>query len=212
MRRAPSIGRYYTYQALFAFSMMGLVLAPNFVQLFISWELVGLCSYLLIGFWYHKPEAARAAVKAFWITKAGDIGLLVGDRAAVAAIGHVRPDRDARDGRERRPTDRRALPDHVLHLSRRCRQVRAVSAACLASGCHGRANAGLGAHSRGDDGHRRGVLAAANRVAVRADPGRAPDRGLGGRLHRAPGGRPGVRPGRHQARSRLFHRLAASAT
>ena len=75
---APSLGRYYTYQSLFAFSMMGLVLAPNFVQLFISWELVGLCSYLLIGFWYQKPEAARAAVKAFWITKAGDVGLLVG--------------------------------------------------------------------------------------------------------------------------------------
>ena len=75
---APSLGRYYTYQSLFAFSMMGLVLAPNFVQLFICWELVGLCSYLLIGFWYHKPEAARAAVKAFWITKAGDVGLVVG--------------------------------------------------------------------------------------------------------------------------------------
>ncbi|MSO82103.1 MAG: NADH-quinone oxidoreductase subunit L [Acidobacteria bacterium] len=75
---APSLGRYYTYQSLFAFSMMGLVLAPNFVQLFICWELVGLCSYLLIGFWYHKPEAARAAVKAFWITKAGDVGLLIG--------------------------------------------------------------------------------------------------------------------------------------
>ena len=75
---APSVGRYFTYQSLFAFSMMGLVLAPNFVQLFIGWELVGLCSYLLIGFWYHKPEAARAAVKAFWITKAGDVGLLVG--------------------------------------------------------------------------------------------------------------------------------------
>jgi len=75
---APSLGRYYAYQSLFAFSMMGLVLAPNFVQLFICWELVGLCSYLLIGFWYWKPEAARAAVKAFWITKAGDVGLLVG--------------------------------------------------------------------------------------------------------------------------------------
>ncbi|MBI2829486.1 MAG: NADH-quinone oxidoreductase subunit L [Acidobacteria bacterium] len=75
---APSLGRYYAYQSLFAFSMMGLVLAPNFVQLFICWELVGLCSYLLIGFWYYKPEAARAAVKAFWITKAGDVGLLIG--------------------------------------------------------------------------------------------------------------------------------------
>src|SRR6266849_266534 len=74
----PSLGRYYTYQSLFAFSMMGLVLAPNFVQLFICWELVGLCSYLLIGYWYTRPEAARAAVKAFWITKAGDTGMLVG--------------------------------------------------------------------------------------------------------------------------------------
>jgi NADH-quinone oxidoreductase subunit L len=75
---APALGRYYTYQSLFAFSMMALVLAPNFVQLYISWELVGLCSYLLIGFWYQRPAAARAAVKAFWITKAGDVGLLIG--------------------------------------------------------------------------------------------------------------------------------------
>ena len=75
---APALGRYYAYQSLFAFSMMGLVLSPNLVQLFICWELVGLCSYLLIGFWYQKPEAARAAVKAFWTTKAGDVGLLVG--------------------------------------------------------------------------------------------------------------------------------------
>src|SRR6266850_1813973 len=74
----PSLGRYYTYQSLFAFSMMGLVLAPNFVQLFICWELVGLCSYLLIGYWYARPEAARAAVKAFWVTKAGDVGFLIG--------------------------------------------------------------------------------------------------------------------------------------
>jgi NADH-quinone oxidoreductase subunit L len=74
----PSLGRYYAYQSLFAFSMMGLVLAPNFVQLFICWELVGLCSYLLIGYWYARPEAARAAVKAFWITKAGDVGFLIG--------------------------------------------------------------------------------------------------------------------------------------
>ena len=75
---APAIGRYYVYQSLFAFSMLGLVLAPNLVQLFICWELVGLCSYLLIGFWYKKPSAARAAVKAFWTTKAGDVGLLIG--------------------------------------------------------------------------------------------------------------------------------------
>jgi len=74
----PSLGRYYTYHSLFAFSMMGLVLSNNFLQMFIFWELVGLCSYLLIGFWYQKPEAARAAVKAFWVTKFGDLGFIIG--------------------------------------------------------------------------------------------------------------------------------------
>jgi NADH-quinone oxidoreductase subunit L len=73
-----ALGRYYLYQSLFAFSMIGLVVAPNLLQLFICWELVGLCSYLLIGFWFRKPSAARAAVKAFWTTKAGDVGLLLG--------------------------------------------------------------------------------------------------------------------------------------
>ncbi len=74
----PSLGRYYTYQSLFAFSMLGLVLAPNFVQMLIFWELVGLCSYLLIGFWYDRPAAARAAVKAFWTTRLGDVGFVTG--------------------------------------------------------------------------------------------------------------------------------------
>jgi NADH-quinone oxidoreductase subunit L len=73
-----SLGRYYAYHSLFAFSMLGLVLAPNFIQMFVFWELVGLCSYLLIGFWYDRPSAARAAVKAFWITKLGDLGFVAG--------------------------------------------------------------------------------------------------------------------------------------
>jgi NADH-quinone oxidoreductase subunit L len=73
-----SLGRYYAYHSLFAFSMLGLVLAPTFLQMFIFWELVGLCSYLLIGYWYERPSAARAAVKAFWITKLGDLGLVAG--------------------------------------------------------------------------------------------------------------------------------------
>ena len=76
--RPASLGRYYTYQSLFVFSMLGLVLAPGFLQIFVFWELVGLCSYLLIGFWYERPAAARAAVKAFWITKLGDVGFIIG--------------------------------------------------------------------------------------------------------------------------------------
>src|SRR5438309_5638159 len=76
--RPPSLGRYYTFQSLFAFSMLGLVLSPSFIQMFVFWELVGLCSYLLIGYWYTRPTAARAAVKAFWITKLGDLGFVIG--------------------------------------------------------------------------------------------------------------------------------------
>jgi NADH-quinone oxidoreductase subunit L len=84
---APALGRYYTYQSLFAFSMLGLVLAPTFLQLFVFWELVGLCSYLLIGFWYERPAAARAAVKAFWVTRLGDVGLVLGIVMLWAASG-----------------------------------------------------------------------------------------------------------------------------
>src|SRR5436309_38768 len=76
--RPASLGRYCTYQSLFAFSMLGLVLSPGFLPMFVCWELVGLCSYLLIGYWYQRPAAARAAVKAFWITKLGDVGFVIG--------------------------------------------------------------------------------------------------------------------------------------
>ena len=70
--------RYYAYQSLFAASMLGMVLATNLLQLFIFWELVGLCSYLLIGFWYFKVSAREAAKKAFMTTRVGDFGLLLG--------------------------------------------------------------------------------------------------------------------------------------
>ena len=74
----PSLGRYYAYHSLFAFSMLGLVLSPTYLQMFVFWELVGLCSYLLIGYWYTRPSAAAAAVKAFWTTKLGDLGFVAG--------------------------------------------------------------------------------------------------------------------------------------
>jgi NADH-quinone oxidoreductase subunit L len=83
----PSLGRYYAYHSLFAFSMLGLVLAPGFLQMFIFWELVGLCSYLLIGYWYDRPAAANAAVKAFWITKLGDLGFVAGIAMLWATTG-----------------------------------------------------------------------------------------------------------------------------
>jgi len=71
-----SYGRYFAYHALFLFSMNLLVLAPDLLQAFAGWELVGLVSYLLIGFHFDRPTAARAAVKAFWMTKLADMGFL----------------------------------------------------------------------------------------------------------------------------------------
>jgi NADH-quinone oxidoreductase subunit L len=69
--------RYYAYMALFTTSMLGLILVDSILILFVFWELVGLCSYLLIGFWFHKPAAARAAMKAFLVTRLGDLGFLL---------------------------------------------------------------------------------------------------------------------------------------
>ena len=73
-----SLGRYYAYHSLFATAMLGLVAAHNTLQTYVFWELVGLGSYLLIGFWYRKPEASRAAMKAFWTTRLGDVGFALG--------------------------------------------------------------------------------------------------------------------------------------
>jgi len=78
MHDDPRIVRFYGFLSLFTASMLGLVIANNLLILFMCWELVGLCSYLLIGFWYHKPEAAAAAKKAFIVTRLGDIGLFIG--------------------------------------------------------------------------------------------------------------------------------------
>jgi len=80
-------GRYFTYHALFLFSMNTLVIAPNLLQLFVGWELVGVTSYLLIGFYFKKPSAAHAAVKAFWVTKFADMGFLFGLLTLFVASG-----------------------------------------------------------------------------------------------------------------------------
>jgi proton-translocating NADH-quinone oxidoreductase chain L len=78
MHDDPGCPRFFAVFALFVFSMTGLVLADNFVVLYAFWEGVGLCSYLLIGFWFEKPSAAAAARKAFLVTRLGDVGLLLG--------------------------------------------------------------------------------------------------------------------------------------
>src|SRR3972149_4705911 len=69
--------RYFSAMSLFTASMLGLVLADNLVMLYVFWEMVGLCSYLLIGHWFQRPAAAAAAKKAFITTRLGDLGLLM---------------------------------------------------------------------------------------------------------------------------------------
>jgi NAD(P)H-quinone oxidoreductase subunit 5 len=78
MDHDPSYVRFYAYLSLFSSSMLGLVISPNLVQVYVFWELVGMCSYLLIGFWYDRKPAADACQKAFVTNRVGDFGLLLG--------------------------------------------------------------------------------------------------------------------------------------
>ena len=78
MKGDPRFGWYFAVHSLFAAAMLTLVLADNFLLLYVAWELVGICSYLLIGFWHERPQAREAAKKAFIVTRIGDVGLLIG--------------------------------------------------------------------------------------------------------------------------------------
>ena len=78
MEHDEGMGRFFAFISLFSASMLGLVVSVNFLQLYVFWEGVGLCSYLLIGFYYHKVSAREAAKKAFITTRIGDFGMLVG--------------------------------------------------------------------------------------------------------------------------------------
>jgi NAD(P)H-quinone oxidoreductase subunit 5 len=78
MAHDPGYVRFYAYLSLFSSSMLGLVISPNLVQVYIFWELVGMCSYLLIGFWFYRKAAADACQKAFVTNRVGDFGLLLG--------------------------------------------------------------------------------------------------------------------------------------
>ena len=78
MHEDPSRPRFFSYLSFFTFAMLMLVTANNFLQMFFGWEGVGLASYLLIGFWYKKPEANAAAIKAFIVNRVGDFGFALG--------------------------------------------------------------------------------------------------------------------------------------
>src|SRR5688572_4128992 len=78
MAHDPNYTRFFCFLSLFAAAMLGLVMSNSLLGMFICWELVGVASYLLIGFWFHKPAAAAAAKKAFIVTRIGDLGFFIG--------------------------------------------------------------------------------------------------------------------------------------
>jgi len=83
----PMYSRFFAFIGLFAFGMFTLVVSDNLLTLFVGWEIMGLCSYLLIGFWYGKPSARNAAVKAFMTTRVGDVFMLLGIAYLYSATG-----------------------------------------------------------------------------------------------------------------------------
>ena len=87
MKGDPRYSRYFAYLGLFTFSMNGIVLADNLIMMYIFWELVGLSSYLLIGFWFEKHSAADACKKAFLTNRVGDIGMFIGIMILFFTVG-----------------------------------------------------------------------------------------------------------------------------
>ena len=90
MSHDPHKPRFMSYLSLFTFSMLVLVVSDNFLQLFFGWEGVGLCSYLLIGFWYKKESANNAAIKAFIVNRVGDFGLAIGIFLIFFTVGSIK--------------------------------------------------------------------------------------------------------------------------
>src|SRR5438034_5195332 len=92
MHADPRYPRFFAYLSLFAASMLLLVLANNFLVLYAGWELVGLCSYLLIGFWFERPAATRASMKAFVTTRVGDFFMFLGILLLFFTVGSLQFD------------------------------------------------------------------------------------------------------------------------
>src|SRR5690606_7521680 len=87
LHRPGRFHRFFQYLSLFCFSMLGLVIAGNIAQTFVFWELVGICSYFLIGFYVERQSASTAANKAFIVNRVGDFGMIIGLMALWASLG-----------------------------------------------------------------------------------------------------------------------------
>ena len=110
MAEDPGYSRFFSYIALFTFAMLMLVAANNFLQLFFGWEAVGLVSYLLIGFWYTRPTAIYANLKAFLVNRVGDLGFLLGIGLVLAIFGSLDYETVFTSAGERLPAAQALLP------------------------------------------------------------------------------------------------------
>ena len=208
--------RFFSYLSLFTFSMLMLVTADNLVQLFFGWEGVGLASYLLIGYWYDRPRACAAAIKAMIVNRIGDLSFAVGIALVFMTFGSVEFSAIFA-----------AVPQHmndtyslfgtwpayevigILLFIGRDGQIGADRPACVAAGCDGGADARLRADPCGDDGDGGRVpdvaLLAGAELRARRDGLYHGDR----RHHGAVRGDGRLCAERHQAGDRLFHLFAA---
>ena len=152
MAADPGYSRYFAFQSLFAWAMMFLVLSSSLLQLYVFWELVGLSSYLLIGFWYEKFSASQAGKKAFVMTRVGDVALFMGILLILIHTGGVSYPRPERLGYNVPNVAGSAHPFRPSHLRGNHREKRPVPPPDLASGCHGRSYAGQCSPSLGHNG------------------------------------------------------------
>ena len=106
MHDDPGYTRFFSYISLFTFAMLMLVMSNNLLQLFFGWEAVGLVSYLLIGFWYTRPTAIFANLKAFLVNRVGDFGFVLGIAGIVYLTGSLHYARGVRQARRRSPRRR----------------------------------------------------------------------------------------------------------
>ena len=168
--------RFFSYISLFTFSMLMLVMANNFLQLFFGWEAVGVVSYLLIGFWYTRPTAIFASLKAFLVNRVGDFGFVLGIAAVLRYTGSLDYATVFAHAGQIAAAQIHITStvgwsgDHLhLHLPVRGRhgQVGAGAAAHLAARFDGRPDADLGADPRGHHGDRRHLHGGAHVAAVR---------------------------------------------
>ena len=162
MAEDPGKPRFFSYLSLFTFAMLALVTAEDFMQLFFGWEGVGLASYLLIGFWFHKESANAAAVKAFVVNRVGDFGFILGILTIFWMFHTIRFDQlfpqiaVARGDALVVPGTRleRARPRRLPAVRGRHGQVGPVLPAHLVAGRHGGPDPGLGPDPRRDHGDR----------------------------------------------------------